>query len=97
MFKKLFILTIFITTSNVLCMGLSKGVESIIKKEQSEMIPLIRASRDGDMSRVIFLLVSGIDINGQNKYGETPLMVASAGGHKDIVKLLINRRKCFTK
>jgi len=38
---------------------------------------------------VKLLIVAGLDINTQNKYGYTALMWVVVGGYKEIVKLLI--------
>ena len=51
---------------------------------------LHRASNDGNVSRVKFLLASGLDPNAQVGHRETPLMLAAMRGHLSVVKLLLH-------
>ncbi|PCI09756.1 MAG: hypothetical protein COB73_04925, partial [Flavobacteriaceae bacterium] len=50
---------------------------------------LIRASIDGDLEIVKFLVEQGANINYQNNYGWTALISASRNGHLEIVKFLV--------
>jgi ankyrin repeat protein len=50
---------------------------------------LIIATRNGHKDILAFLLENGIDVNQQDKYGETALMWASQKGHKEIVQMLL--------
>ena len=54
--------------------------------------PLYRASRDGDAGEVTRLLNEGVgvDINKRGSEGYTPLCVAFARGHVEVVKLLLD-------
>ncbi|MBN2060127.1 MAG: ankyrin repeat domain-containing protein [Deltaproteobacteria bacterium] len=49
---------------------------------------LIHAAMYGNLAGVYTALIDGADINAKN-YGKTPLMCASASGHLEVAKLLI--------
>lgn len=51
---------------------------------------IFEAIEVNDMARVKELLNSGIDINSQNEYGDTPLYEASITNHIEIVELLLS-------
>ncbi|PTB49654.1 hypothetical protein M431DRAFT_97129, partial [Trichoderma harzianum CBS 226.95] len=54
-------------------------------------IPLITASSRGDIDTVNNLLLAGTEVDGKDiVFGRTALSWASAGGHKDIVQLLLD-------
>ncbi|PNP56054.1 hypothetical protein THARTR1_03579 [Trichoderma harzianum] len=56
-----------------------------------EWIPLITASSRGDVDTVKKLLLAGTEVDGKDiVFGRTALSWASAGGHKDIVQLLLD-------
>ena len=48
------------------------------------------AARDGNIEGVKQHLDLGVDVNGKNKYGSTPLRLAAGEGHKEFVELLIS-------
>lgn len=50
---------------------------------------LLRAAADGDASLVRALLAQGTDVNGRTAAGQTPLMLAAAFGHENVVALLL--------
>jgi ankyrin repeat protein len=52
---------------------------------------LNHAARNGDISRLLLLLDSGVDSNTPGRNGWTPLHFASQGGHTDIVSILAER------
>ena len=54
-----------------------------------QYVQLHRASRDGDVSRVQFLLASGLDPNAQDGGGRSPLMRAAEYGREGVVALLL--------
>ena len=45
--------------------------------------------KDGHISKVESLLNSNVDPNFQTEYGDTPLIVASTWGQKEVVRLLL--------
>jgi ankyrin repeat protein len=47
------------------------------------------AAERGDLSSVTSSLAKGADINARNNNGQTALMLACSGGHKDVVQFLI--------
>jgi uncharacterized protein len=53
---------------------------------------LIRAAREGNGGDVEELLNAGASVDATSPQGWTPLMAACAGGHRDVVKLLLDRR-----
>jgi ankyrin repeat protein len=53
---------------------------------------LIEKSRNGHKEIVAFLLEKGIDVNQQDKHGQTALMLASLYDHKDIVEMLLQHK-----
>lgn len=64
----------------------------VTPEEQANINKLIwKASRDGNLRMVILLLEKNADVNMRVKYGDTPLIIASAFGHVDIVKLLLDK------
>jgi hypothetical protein len=50
---------------------------------------LVDAARMGDVAKVQDLLDMGVDVNHQDKNGETALMKASSEGHEVVVKVLL--------
>ena len=53
-------------------------------------IPIHNATADGDIEAVKQHLAAGVDVNAkEDQLGMTPLSVAAAFGHKEIVELLI--------
>ncbi len=61
------------------------------KGSQSKNNALLAASEKGDLARVERLLASGAEIGARNSEDQTPLMLASAEGHVNVVTLLINK------
>lgn len=51
--------------------------------------PLMHASFEGDLDRIIRLLDEGSDPNARDAGGDTALMFASMGGHFLVVKMLL--------
>lgn len=52
---------------------------------------LIKASKNGDISKVRQLFNEGAQANVKNRLGVTPLLAAAMGGHTEIVQVLIER------
>ncbi|CAF1956890.1 unnamed protein product [Rotaria magnacalcarata] len=58
---------------------------------------LLCAAEDGDLANIKKLCnLATIDVNKDNKHGETALHFASGAGHLDIVKLLADRKATLT-
>jgi len=57
----------------------------------SNINQFVDAARRGDYNLVSSLLSQGINIDGQNRYGDTALIDASYYGHERVVSLLIER------
>lgn len=55
----------------------------------SDLRALFEATRTGNLPRAQALIGSGVDVNARTADGMTPLMLASEGGHKQIVQLLL--------
>jgi ankyrin repeat protein len=51
---------------------------------------MLGAARRGNVGRIQRLLAEGADVNAGGKYGNTPLVHASASGHADVVRLLLD-------
>ena len=47
-----------------------------------------RACREGDLERVRQLIQDGQDVNRGNRYGWTPLMLAAANGHNQVMHMV---------
>ena len=52
------------------------------------MIDIFEASRVGDVGRVKELLQSGISVNTQNEYKDTPLMLAIQSNQLEVARVL---------
>jgi uncharacterized protein len=52
---------------------------------------LLRASLIGDSSAVIALLESGVEVNGRDQNGWSPLLEAVFGGHRETIVALLDR------
>lgn len=87
-----------ITLSEVIRLGnidlLKKIINSdIINKRDSDhflFTPLMHAAINNQVSIAEFLLtIPGIDVNAQNEYGSTALMIACIHGHEKMVELLL--------
>jgi ankyrin repeat protein len=58
-------------------------------KDESSYTPLMRASTEGHLLVVEYLVSKGANINSRTVYGATPLMCAAVSGHKTVVESLI--------
>jgi len=56
-----------------------------------QMTPIVEATDLGNLSEVNYHLAQGVDVDEATPEGVTPLFVASAKGHEDIVKRLIDK------
>ncbi|XP_029659859.1 ankyrin repeat domain-containing protein 17-like [Formica exsecta] len=50
---------------------------------------LMRAAKAGCVNLVKWLINHGIDVNTQSTFGNTPLMYGCAGGHEEVVRVLL--------
>ncbi|KKA26428.1 hypothetical protein TD95_000117 [Thielaviopsis punctulata] len=55
-----------------------------------EFESLLEACRRGDLKTCHELIISGVNINGRDRYDYTPLILASICGHFELVKLLLD-------
>jgi ankyrin repeat protein len=62
-----------------------------LSTSMSNEAPLIAASRNGDISRVRFLLESGEDVNQRGESGGTPLFYAVGNDHIEIADELLSK------
>lgn len=65
-----------------------KFIKELIAEGANPILLLMWASYSGYLETVKLLINEGVDPNIQNKYGNTPLLLASRYGHLEIVKLL---------
>jgi ankyrin repeat protein len=89
--------------------GTSEGYESIIElllyggidltecKEKTSRKLIVEASKRGNEEFVRWLIAQGISVHGADETHDTPLVAASRGRHKSIVKLLRAEGARFTR
>jgi ankyrin repeat protein/tRNA A-37 threonylcarbamoyl transferase component Bud32 len=65
------------------------GSRSLSSKMDADAF--FEAIRQGDIAKINLGLVQGIDVNMQDKYGETPLHEASLKGFAEIVEMLVRK------
>jgi len=78
----------------LLCLALpltliAAGFKSEPEKVNEFSKSLLQAAAKGDIAQVKSLLSKGADVNAKDKFGWTPLQIATAQGSEDVVKLLI--------
>jgi len=76
-------------SATALCLVPSVGLPQKIEIDLSPF--LFDAVRAGDAGKVSALLAQGADVNSRNDTRSTPLMVAAALGHVEVVRLLLKR------
>eukprot|EP00919_Chromeraceae_sp_WS-2016_P008024 GHVR01018962.1.p1 GENE.GHVR01018962.1~~GHVR01018962.1.p1 ORF type:complete len:165 (-),score=36.01 GHVR01018962.1:267-761(-) len=64
-----------------------------IEWSEDETLDMIECARHGEMDELLSYLERGMDVNYVDKYNNTALHKASANGHLDIVKLLVDTYK----
>jgi ankyrin repeat protein len=57
--------------------------------QEQRLVEFHRSIVDNNISRMYWIFLAGINVNGQNQYGQTGLMIAATLGHLDSVKFLI--------
>jgi hypothetical protein len=57
--------------------------------QEQRLLEFHRSVLNKNIYRLYWIFLAGVDINGQNKYGQTALMIASSLGSLDIVKFLL--------
>lgn len=74
--------------------GIAQALDTPGAQQWLKRIDLIEAfmnaTREGELEAVRDFLGQGIDVNTQDIYGDTTIMIAAYKGHKKIVELLIN-------
>jgi ankyrin repeat protein len=86
--KKYFNFVICIIMVQCLCLSYSEHANA---QSESTVSLFIFLAGKNDIPRVKQLVESGININVQNKYGETALIRASQAGHVEMVKYLLTK------
>jgi hypothetical protein len=51
---------------------------------------LLNAAAMGDVRRIVNIISAGVDIDTQNEYGQTPLILACLHGHREAARVLIS-------
>lgn len=64
---------------------------SCMETEGEEATPLQRASAQGHLEIIQYLVTNGANVNTKNKYGYTALMEAAKSGSLEIVKFLVEK------
>jgi ankyrin repeat protein len=72
------------------------GIDLTHRKEETSRRLMVQASKYGNEKLVRWLIQQGINVHGADDTHDTPLVAASRGGHKSIVKLLRAEGARFT-
>jgi len=68
-------------------------INALIEEANNDPInQMMNAAKDGDMVRLADGISSGVGIDCTNKFGQTQLMYASAGGHTNTAGLLLQNK-----
>ena len=86
-------MTGFVLTLAVFLLALAFVVGSYVAKadESENNKALLNAAQQGLLDRLGRLLEKGGEVNTKDKFGRTPLMLASINGHTEVVKLLLDK------
>ena len=68
-----------------------KNIAKTTKESTKPLMSIWKGAAKGNIQVVTQHLNAGVDVNAQNTDGETPLLEATYGGHKNIVELLISK------
>jgi ankyrin repeat protein len=71
--------------------GNKKMAEFLLRRHADIKPALIGAVKSGQMEMVKFVLQRGADINAKDGQDNTPLIIASRNGNKEIVEILLNQ------
>ena len=69
--------------------GSACPISEQVKAATARLKTVTEPGNAGDLAEIGRLLEAGADVNVRNKFGVTPLMMASKEGHAEIVKLLL--------
>ncbi|UYV77959.1 hypothetical protein LAZ67_15003037 [Cordylochernes scorpioides] len=64
-------------------------VYAVMESDNLKIFNLLEAVRKGDLAKIKYLINEGVDVNGTDKLGQTPLHLASESGNLNVIKLLI--------
>jgi uncharacterized protein len=70
--------------------SLGEGLAALKRLKELDDV-LLEVCKAGHIDIVEHLLRAGADINTCDEYGQTPIMIASHFGHKDLVQYLLHR------
>jgi len=71
--------------------GINQEKTNKPKRGNSDFDLFMEAIDDGNVELVKYFLDKGIDVNGVDEHGFTPLMLAASEDHPEVVRLLIDR------
>jgi ankyrin repeat protein len=70
---------------------LDHGADIAVRQEHANFIPLLTAAENGDLELVKLFLDRGVDVNMQDHYYSTALILSCKEQHTEIVKYLLER------
>ncbi|HZP94651.1 MAG TPA: ankyrin repeat domain-containing protein [Burkholderiales bacterium] len=76
---------------NLLSLVLGACIAWTVNAAPSDTEKLLKAAEAGDTARIEALLAAGVDVDGRDKRGFTPLMYAAANDRVPAIELLIRR------
>ncbi len=86
------VLFAFIITEVFIDNGLTAAEQSSNSTVTIKLKVLSESMDADDITKVRKLIEAGADVNVINKYGKTPLLMASRNGHTEVVKLLLQAK-----
>lgn len=85
--RALILLSLFFALGG--CRGPLAVYTVAVSPGQQSLSPLFMAAKTADVAAAERLLAAGADVNAQDKYHQTPLVIAVANGHRDMVEFLL--------